>query len=206
MAEPGIVRVKNIIDSSPSQHPLIYLRGIQSYEMESILQFMYLGEGRFHHERMGEFFKVAQDLEVQEISDCVEMGTGVEETVEEDVTEDEIEETFEEETENHENYTKPRPWQPRPQLSNDTKSTQCPECGAKFSGRSVMLRHYRSKHDGVKYSYDQCNYQATRQSHLQRHIQAQHECIRYPCNQCDYQARRQSNLQTHIQSIHKGIK
>ena len=32
---------KKIIDNNPSQHPLIYLRGIQSYEMESILQFMY---------------------------------------------------------------------------------------------------------------------------------------------------------------------
>ena len=27
---------KKIIESSPGQHPLIYLRGIQSYEMESI--------------------------------------------------------------------------------------------------------------------------------------------------------------------------
>ena len=34
---------KKIIDSNPSQHPLIYLRGFQRCEMESILQFMYLG-------------------------------------------------------------------------------------------------------------------------------------------------------------------
>ena len=60
---------KKIIDNNPSQHPLIYLRGIQSYEMESILQFMYLGEGRFYYERMGEFIKVAKNLEVKEISD-----------------------------------------------------------------------------------------------------------------------------------------
>ena len=59
---------KKIIDNNPSQHPLIYLRGIQSYEMESILQFMYLGEGKFYYERMGEFIKVAKDLEVKEIS------------------------------------------------------------------------------------------------------------------------------------------
>ena len=60
---------KKIIDSNPSQHPLIYLRGIQSYEMESILQFMYLGEGKFYQERMREFVKVAKDLEVKEIYD-----------------------------------------------------------------------------------------------------------------------------------------
>merc|ERR1712150_357507 len=64
---------KKIIDSNPSQHPLIYLRGIQSYEMESILQFMYLGEGKFYYERMGEFIKVANDLEVKEISKGVEI-------------------------------------------------------------------------------------------------------------------------------------
>merc|ERR1712208_226595 len=86
---------KKIIDSNPSQHPLIYLRGVQSYEVESILQFMYLGEGRFYHERMGEFIKVAQDLEVKEISDGLEMGSGEEETFGEDV-----EDTFEEESEN----------------------------------------------------------------------------------------------------------
>ena len=44
--------LKKIIDNNPTQHPLIYLRGIQSYEMESILQFMYFGEGKFYYERM----------------------------------------------------------------------------------------------------------------------------------------------------------
>ena len=36
--------------------------------MESILHFMYLGEGRFFYERIGEFMKVAKDLKVKEIS------------------------------------------------------------------------------------------------------------------------------------------
>ena len=157
---------KKTIDSNPSQHPLIYLRGVQSYEVESILQFMYLGEGKFYHERMAEFIKVAQDLEVKEISDGVEMGSGEEETVEENVFEDEIEEILEEETENHENETKPRPRLPRTQISNDTKSTQCPECGAGFSTKSNMINHYRSKHDGVKYTCNQCDYIATTQNNL----------------------------------------
>ena len=58
---------KKIIDNNPSQHPLIYLRGIQSYEMESILQFMYLGEAKFYYERMAEFINVANSFEVKEI-------------------------------------------------------------------------------------------------------------------------------------------
>ena len=56
---------KKIIENTSSQHPLIYLRGIQSHELESILQFVYLGEGRFYPKRMGEFLKVAKDLKVK---------------------------------------------------------------------------------------------------------------------------------------------
>ena len=63
---------KKIIDSNPTQHTLIYLRGIQRYELESILQFMYLGEGKIQLERIEEFIKVAKDLEVQEISSSLE--------------------------------------------------------------------------------------------------------------------------------------
>merc|ERR1719347_1429847 len=98
---------KNIIESNPSQHPLIYLRGIQSYEMESILQFMYLGEGKFFLDRMREFIKVAQDLEVKDISDGVELPSEeAEETVEENIPEEDIEEDFIDETPIQEEKTK----------------------------------------------------------------------------------------------------
>merc|ERR1719347_739055 len=104
---------KKIIDSNPSHHPLIYLRGIRSYEMESILQFMYLGEGKFYHERMREFIKVAQELEVKEISDGVELPSEeAEETVEENIPEEEIEEDLIEETPSQPEETKVRPRRP----------------------------------------------------------------------------------------------
>ena len=106
---------------------------------------------------MGEFIKVAQDLEVKVISD---------------------EEPLKEETENNEKETKPRPRQPRTQLSNDTKSNHCPECGTVYSNRSHMLRHYRSEHEGVKYLCNQCDYQATTQSDLKNHIQSKHEGVK----------------------------
>ena len=62
-----------IIDNNPSQHPLIYLSGVKSYELESILQFMYLGETKVCQERIGKFVKLAKDLEVKEISEGIEM-------------------------------------------------------------------------------------------------------------------------------------
>ena len=45
-----------------NNHPVIYLRGIQYSEMESILQFIYMGEAKFYEERMNEFLNVAKNL------------------------------------------------------------------------------------------------------------------------------------------------
>ena len=59
---------KSIINDSNLSSPIIYLRGIQSLEIESILQFIYLGEATFYQERMNEFIDVAKSLEVKEIS------------------------------------------------------------------------------------------------------------------------------------------
>ena len=185
---------KKIIDNNPSQHPLIYLRGIQSYEMESILQFMYLGEGRFYYERMGEFIKVAKDLEMKEIS------KGVEDVTEETIVDDDEKETDEQKP-TSENKIRER--QPRNQISSETKSTECPECGKEFTQRGHMLRHYRSIHEGtINYQCNQCDYQGSEKGNLQKHIQSKHEGIKYPCNQCDYQATTQGSLNRHIQFSH----
>ena len=112
---------------------------------------------------------------MKEISDGVELPSEeAEETVEENIPGGEIEEDLIEETPSQPEQTKVRPRRPRTQISNDNKSTQCPECGAEFTAKSSMVTHYRSKHEGVKYPCNQCDYQATTQGNLQRHIQSQH--------------------------------
>ena len=113
---------KKIIDNNPSQHPLIYLRGIQSYEMESILQFMYLGEGKFYYERMGEFIKVARDLEVKEISKGVEIPHVEDVVTEETFVDDEEKETNEDVEPKHTSENKISQRQSRNQISSEDKS------------------------------------------------------------------------------------
>ena len=186
---------KKIIDNNASQNPLIYLRGIQSYEMKSILQFMYLGEGKFDYERMAEFIKVAKDLEVKKISKGVELPNVGKLDEEERITEYEEKETKEDEPKQTPKK-KFRQRHPRNQISSDANSTKCPECGKEFTKKGTMLRH-----QGIKYSCNHCDSEFTLQSSLQTHIQSKHEGINYPCNQCDYQATRRYKLQTHIKSI-----
>ena len=46
---------KNILHDLPENSSVIYLTGIQHQEMESILEFMYLGVATFNQERKNEF-------------------------------------------------------------------------------------------------------------------------------------------------------
>ena len=166
---------QKIIDDNPSQHPLIYLRGIQSYEMESILQFMYLGEGKIYYERMGEFIKVAKELDVKEISKGVEMQNGEEHVPEETVMDDEEKETYEDEEPKQTPENKIMKRQPRVHILSNAKSADCPECGKMFSKKGDMVRHYRSKHEGVNYPCNQCDYQAPERGSLKKHVRSKHD-------------------------------
>merc|ERR1711911_287914 len=58
---------KDILKRGNNSSPIMYLRGIQFSEMESIMQFIYLGEATFYEERMDEFLAVAKSLEIKEL-------------------------------------------------------------------------------------------------------------------------------------------
>ena len=58
---------KSIFTYTHLSNPSIFLRGIQSFELESILQFFYLGKATFYQDRMNEFLNVAKSLEIKEI-------------------------------------------------------------------------------------------------------------------------------------------
>merc|ERR1712126_777601 len=207
---------KSIIDSLPLNSSVIYLRGIQHQEMESILEFMYLGVATFYQERMNEFLNVAKNLEIKEISKDVEFINDKE------FYEDVIEQTH------HQNNEQLEANGANDQISNqyintnlktntntaNTKSIvqstygkfPCDQCNKEFARKQKLKCHIQSKHDGVKYPCNQCDYQATQQSNLTIHIKSRHEGVRYPCNQCDFQATHQSNLTIHIKSKHEGVR
>ena len=65
---------KNILlMESQTNHPVIYLRGIQYPEIESILQFIYLGEAKIYEERMDEIILVSKNLEIKELRKAAEV-------------------------------------------------------------------------------------------------------------------------------------
>ena len=209
---------KNILQMEiTNNHPVIYLRGIQYSEMESILQFIYFGQAKLYEEQMNKFMLLSKNLEIKglikdadvnepQIKQSCQNQEDVTDTVNVDHNnindhEEVMVSTIESDpTDKNEVTSK--------ELTKLGSKFQCPKCDKSFlHSRSVHI-HIRSAHEGVRYACSQCDYQATKQSHLTVHIQSKHEDegVMYACNQCEYQAKQRSNLTIHIQSKHEGVK
>merc|ERR1712215_574574 len=56
---------KSILRQNPHQHPLLYLKGVQFSDLQSVLNFMYHGEVNVAQEELNSFLSVAEDLQVK---------------------------------------------------------------------------------------------------------------------------------------------
>ena len=186
----------------------MYLRGIQYSEMESIMQFIYLGEATFYEERVD---AVAKSLEIKELCN-----TGLEKTLPSETNDELIyEHSFDSETytENLEEQTvifDQIIMQAQKERINRVFGAngtyECDQCHKRYSGSGELNRHKLSAHQGVRCACGQCDQQFTDKGNLRKHIKSKHEGIRYACDQCNYRAIEQNHLKKHFQAKHGGIK
>ena len=191
---------KSIISDNNLSSPIIYLRGIQSHEIESILQFIYLGQATFYQDRMDEFLNVAKNFGIREISNSFqspgnEQFDNVMKVKEECNQTTDMEETINVPTESKDKSIH------KQRLNNDNRYP-CHKCNYIATKSSHLQTHIKSIHEGFKYPCDQCTYKATERSALRQHVKSIHEKVKYPCNQCNYMATQPSNLRHHKKSVH----
>ena len=60
--------MKTMLENNTHSHPLIYLKGVSHQELQSILQFMYLGEVTVYSNHVDAFLDIANNLEIKKIS------------------------------------------------------------------------------------------------------------------------------------------
>ena len=198
---------KQIIKDLPINSSVIYLRGIQHQEMESIIEFMYLGVATFYQERMDEFLNVAKSLEIKEISKDVVLE-------DENVKNEEPEIAYNEgaKLNINENTDRNGVSASSTQLidySHLQKTSDgmfdCDQCAKRFKQKKGLIIHIQSIHEGKKFDCNHCEYQATQLTNLKTHIKSKHEEVKYYCSQCEYQTSWKHHLTRHIQSRHEGL-
>ena len=188
-----------LLENSP-QNFTIYLRGIHHEDLQSILQFIYLGEATFYQKRKNEFLNIAKDLKIKEIGENVDDSDDDDFvfTNSSELNEDEKPKITNEEEMKYESVS----------IGVDCKVVSnedfysCKYCDKKLSTRGGIRLHIETVHNEQKYECQQCDFEGTQLSILKRHIQAKHEGIKYPCQQCNYKATQTSSLQRHMKSKH----
>ena len=198
---------KDILKEEKNSNQIMYMRGVQFSEMESIIQFIYLGEATFYEERVDEFLALAKSLEIKEL--CNASTDELKEDPLQNYTNDELKnetyaENLEEQTVIHDQIKMqaPQERQKRVFKVGVNGTYECYQCHKAYSTQGGLWQHKKSAHQGVKYACDQCDYQTTQKGHLTVHIQSKHEGIKHFCDQCEFQATTQGHLRTHIKTKH----
>ena len=207
--------------------PMIYLRGIEHSEMESILQFMYFGEASFYECRLDELLLVAKSLGVRELSEFVRPELQL--NIEKSKTQNEDYETPADEVyPEKENLGECQDQQVIEQHMSDDLVQQNiehelelelealkdsnehheevgrEETIEQFSNetKDQSLVHYRAS-SSENYNCSECDIQFKSDISLRIHIQSVHEGLGYKCNQCDMNLTSKHVLKRHIEVVHK---
>ena len=169
-------------------NPLIYLRGVPHLHLKALVDFCYQGEADVARDQLETFLELASELKVKGLCE----GEANTTKLETKTTKEELKKPKEKrntpniKSELIVSQTELEIVEPTSALEvtiDETEVSQvsdnntCQECGKIYAGVSVLKRHMKEKHSGVKFS----------------------------CNMCDWSAERQYLLTTHLKNNHKGL-
>ena len=205
-----------------TNHPFIYLRGIQSSEMESILQFIYQGEAKFAEYRLNEFLSASQSLEIKQLSKNAEsekkqLGTPLADQCEyminetylkrKDFTEDteenndkneDLADDTGEENEKYQQLTENNKEERNDENQDLTEDTEISTLNTSPSMKGDQLER--------QYKCDKCEKQFINKYRLNFHIKNTHSNVKFACNYCHKQFNQKVSMKIHVESVHKGVK
>lgn len=181
--------LRRLLMMNQDAKPMLYLKGIKCEDLQAILEFIYLGEASILSERLEDFMRSAEDLDIEELckskpenqkagenhnghemgkenltssKNMVKHEEGTTNIIDADKTQT-SKQSFKECSEYPENLQDVK-------LKSQLK---CIECEVMFSNNFNLERHIQNKHHGIKRKCDKCDRQVSR-SNFSRHMRTQH--------------------------------
>ena len=65
--------LREILINNFHPHPTIYLKGVLSNELDSILHFLYLGRTQFDHSRIDKLFEAQKEFQIKQLGEILTM-------------------------------------------------------------------------------------------------------------------------------------
>ena len=195
-------------DLSQAQNTIIFLKGINHLELESILQFVYLGETKIYQNRMEAFMNVAKDLQIKEIHNIEFNEDSNVENETSEMENDENNPTVEDDSISLKNKLKEGLIQhsiPNSSIKEEKVLVSSETMEEVRKIKPFEKDHPFNQTENLPYKkHVQCNECEfmTSTGNLWRHKKTKHQGLTFQCPHCKYMTSRNDNLQTHIKRKH----
>ena len=175
--------LKGLLLNNPHPNPTVYLKGVKSLELNSLLKFVYLGTTQFYHERMEKFFEAGRILEIKQLSQPL-------------IQDDKLISTR-----NHN-----RNDNQEAATLIDAFETQGEIGRADENSANLFIQEFIND-VGRKcfFTCQKCEEVFNSKQGLSFHIDSKHLRIRYSCDLCDHEATTKGNLNSHKKTAHEGL-
>ena len=180
----------NILKKSPHKHPLIYLSGISSINLNLILDYVYFGEVQLLQEELDDFLLASSKLKISGLT-----GNENEEDTK-DVLSDTIDETQEDEYIAQKQTMRPKRERERPQKHHIVAKSSTSEGDTSIQELNRLLEEQTEKINGI-YTCKVCQKTAKDKTNLGKHIESHLEGLCFSCNECQQQFRSREALRWH---------
>ena len=203
----------HILMKNPHQHPLIYLKGINSVDLEAIIRFIYTGETSLAHASLDTFLAAAQELQVHGLlvdSDVKTLNKTNQHEVNDELT------RKAEEGESDNDTVDPCLQELQVKSLEDTTFEKCKEidiqkfgceeCDFVSSYRKNLRRHRVKVHKSPAKLLTTTDKNVTNVSEqlLKESLSFDSSPISsYKCNYCDFFTVHKKNLRRHMQKTHE---
>jgi len=193
---------KNILKKAPNPHPLIFLSGIKSRNLHSIMDYIYLGEVELYQDQLDEFLNIAQKLQVE----------GLNEEIEEEIPAKNRKSEYSHENERYifkHNEKHDENGEGDMYAESNFSQTKITKMELSLSTTDTAeldqkLEENIGDTDGLP-SCKICGKIAKnkKKSDLRKHIETHFDGLSFSCQYCDKTFRTRSTLQPHISRMHK---
>ena len=175
---------KNLFIENADSQPLIYLRDVRGQDLQSIMQFIYLGQTKISKMQSKKFFEAARKLGIKRLIDADQESTAF-----------------------LGNDAKKATEKVNPNLNvakfmnkyiKDDELSHCKRCYYIDENELSLKKQMQVQHESRMYSCTSCEHNITDQDHLPHHKQSTHgDANGSCCHKCGHQATELKNLRKH---------
>ena len=215
---------KKMLQQNPQQQPIIYLTGVAFKEMQSMVNFMYLGQTEVEQDDLNHFMEVAAKFDVKGLSQDKPSDEATFEhnfkeelpVVEEERKEADslFNEDFEMDQDDINHFMEISAKIDMKGISPEKHAATilAGDLEEKCSTDNEWKPDAHSLESSVKaspvqssdnlYSCEQCDYKSDRPYSIKIHKKARHDGIKFPCDQCEYKSTFANALSRHKKNQH----